>query len=505
MSLHSEILNNVQAVADFWPDPDPRLLNGGVQEAPAFPTELFGSMGRYISDLAASKGSPPDYMAAAVLTAAAACIGGSRSVVIRRNWVEPCALWTVSVGNPSAGKSQPLDAVKRPLLAIERSMAANFDEVKRDFETKKKVAELAREAWEVSAKNSYKASGDAPLMPADALVPDEPTKPRLVIGNTTTEAATRLFATNPRGLVMIEDELSRWLGDFNKYGGGGEAAFYLSTFNGLFTPTDRVKAGHLSAYSALLSIAGGIQPERLHEQLFAGRSNDGLICRFLPFWPDPVAPKWSVPEVYDDGLKDVLDRLSGLRMAVNEEGRPAAVLIPLSPDAVAIYSEWWTENSQAAIDLKSGLMAEFRGKAKGTVGRLALVLELLEWAACGESDQPQEISAHAVAAAANLFETYFIPMAARVYGDASRPTAERLAVSLLAAITKRGATTFNSRDVQRSWKIPGLSHAEPIRQAVAVLIEADCIQRVEQEKQAGGGRPREDFIVNPKVQGGGHG
>jgi hypothetical protein len=177
----------------------------------------------------------------------------------------------------------------------------------------------------------------------------------------------------------MDDELSRWLADFNRYGGGGDAAFYLSTFNGIFTPVDRVKAGHVSADRAVLSIVGGIQPERLHEQLYSGRTNDGLVSRFLPVWPDHIAPVWEVPEVQTDRLSRILRRLRGLEMQTAQDGRQEPVILPLSREATECFRGWWEENKRLTRE-EAGLMRDFRGKGDGVVARLAMTLELLAWA-----------------------------------------------------------------------------------------------------------------------------
>jgi hypothetical protein len=71
------------------------------------------------------------------------------------------------------------------------------------------------------------------------------------------------------------------------------------------------------------------------------------------------------------------------------------------------------------------------GKARGQALRLSLVLQFLWW--CGEESAlppPSRIGHRAFAAAELLMTKYFLPMAARTYGEARLTTVERGAATL---------------------------------------------------------------------------
>lgn len=483
-----------------WPEPDPRLNNGGAVPAPPFPIECMGAVGPFALGLAQSRGSPIDYVAVPLLVFAAGVVGGARSVGVRRGWVEGASLWGMMVGAPSSGKSPPLTALKRALAAVERDAGADLSLQRREHEARKIEAQAVRERWENAAKSAANAGREALPMPEAAEEPPEPKAPRLAIGDVTTEKLARLIADNQRGLVMIRDELAGLIGNFGKYG-GEDAPFYLSAYSGDFSPVDRVKGGTITAPAARLSIVGGIQPDKV-QALLAGRANDGLVARFLCVWPDRVRRVWDVPAIDEDEAEALLSRLWSLAMNKNEAGELSPRVLPLSSEAAEIFAAWWQEQGAKAAEA-SGFMAEFLGKSDGTCARVALVLELLDWAATkgGPKDGPDEVSADAVERACQLFDDYFEPMARRVYADAALPEVDRKAIALLKEIKRRKVRTFNVREVYRGekcWRLAGLAQANDVEAACAVLSDADCIAEAERTPGALG-RPAKNFVVNPRL------
>ena len=483
--------------AEGWPEPDRRLLNGGARAAPAFPLATLGPLAKYVAELAAAKDGPPDYLALALLTTAAGVVGGARAVQLRSGWIAPCILWGLLVGNPSTGKSQPLEVMKRAVRAIEPEDMPDFAEVRRAWLTEAATAEEVEARWQAQVKVAVKENRSSPPRPMEADVPAEPTPPRILIGSATVEKLGLMFAAFPRGLLLQMDEGAGWFGNFGKYGGDGDAAFFISAFDGIGTTVDRVKVGgSVAPDRALLSACVGIQPERLGELLLNGRADDGLVSRFLPVWPDPVLPVWNTPRVDEGRVEWLLRRLRALKPTADSTGRPTPIVMHLEPQAEIVFSAWWTEakgNAQRA----SGMLAGFLGKGLGVAGRLALVIELLTWAAT-DGAEPTSVSGRSVAAALTLFEDYFVPMAARVYGDASRPAAERAAVVLLKAALARNVRTLNKREVYRDWGLPGLTSAAQVKSALDVLQDGDCV-KPDPATGVRGGRPSADYLINPRA------
>ncbi len=98
------------------------------------------------------------------------------------------------------------------------------------------------------------------------------------------EALGPLMRDNPKGLLVAVDELSGWLGGFDKYTSakGSDVGYWLSMFSGNPTSIDRVtNGGVLYIRSAAACVTGGIQPKILAEMLGPKNVENGLAARFL--------------------------------------------------------------------------------------------------------------------------------------------------------------------------------------------------------------------------------
>ena len=99
-----------------------------------------------------------------------------------------------------------------------------------------------------------------------------------------------------------------------------------------------------------------------------------------------------------------------------------------------------------------------------------------------------------------LLDGYFIPMAERVFGNASIPAAERNAIALARSLRAGQAKEFNARNLRR--EIGGtLRDPAPMDAACAMLVEAGLIRpRFERAGQTSG-KPAKNYEVNPAVLG----
>ena len=148
----------------------------------------------------------------------------------------------------------------------------------------------------------------------------------------------------------------------------------------------------------------------------------------------------------------------------------------------------------------AGLLRSAYGKARGLALRLSLNIEMLRWcAAPGSSAPPSTISADSLGAACDLVAEYFMPMAARVYGDAAAPETDRNAATLARWISQNKPAEVHVRDLQRKVRLPGLGTADAIHAAALVLVEADWLRR----PAAGAyqAKPRGIYPVNPALLG----
>ncbi len=103
-----------------WPPIDTVVLDDRADPVPPFPLVLLPQpWSDWVGDTARAVGAPADYVAQAVLGAAAGLAGTRARIRVSPVWEEPLALWLALVGPPSSGKTPALAAVRRLLDGLE--------------------------------------------------------------------------------------------------------------------------------------------------------------------------------------------------------------------------------------------------------------------------------------------------------------------------------------------------------------------------------------------------
>lgn len=86
-----------------------------------------------------------------------------------------------------------------------------------------------------------------------------------------------------------------------------------------------------------------------------------------------------------------------------------------------------------------------------------------------------------------------------MFGDAALPLSERNAAALARHILKAKAERINLRDVRRESGISTLKIAADVEAATEALVEAGWLRGVGERAGDTAGKPRKDYLVNPKV------
>ena len=476
--------------------PDMSVLRMNRRRPPVLDLDVFGPFWRaFILHTADATNAPPDYVAAPLLAAVSTLIGNARHANPWGIWTEPPVLWIATVGDPASGKTPGAAPIWAAIAEIEGEAAAGFPDVRRDHQTKLEWAKNRRDTWGREVATAEKSGTPPPTLPADAMEPTAPEPPRIVANNTTMERLASMLAGLPKGLVYRRDELAGWFGNFDRYGGAGaDRAFWLESWTGGSFVVDRVKHPEpLRIPYTAVAIFGTIQPERLADALDG--VDDGLAARFLFCWPE--AQPFRRPNTTPDHRRAVtaLRRLYDLTMGSNDRGQPVPMLVPFSPPAAELMETFAGEMQDRAGEAV-GPMKGTLGKARGQVARLALVLQFMGWAA-DPGPEPVAVTADAFKAAAGLFDGYFLPMAARTFGDAAVAPAERDAALLAKWIMRTKPNHMNARQLQRAGILPGAKDAGRVKSALEVLRDAEWI--AEPAPGFGNGRARGDWPVNPAL------
>ena len=245
---------------------DAAMNSNNVEGQNTFPIDVFPKMFRDLAiGLKTSLKFPIDYTGTGILAAISATIGTTAKVKVKNNWLEYGSIYTCLIGNAGANKSHPLSTVFKPLK--------DLDKITNDEYIHKMKAHLAYS--NLSAKKREEREE----------VP-EPTLKKMVLTNFTPEVLNKRLNDNPRGCVVLSDELASFFEGMNNYSKNDHSSNYLSFWSNQPTTIDRVgKKIPLMIETPYLSIIGGVQPRVLNKVFKPQQLDSGFFQRFLFAFP----------------------------------------------------------------------------------------------------------------------------------------------------------------------------------------------------------------------------
>jgi hypothetical protein len=489
-----------------WVTPDESLLEDRRGELPEFPCDVFPlPLSSWLLRATGGAGVRIDHIVIPMLGVASSLIGKARRVQASTSWIEPTTLWTCIVGQSGDRKTPGLRVILRALDRIEEENSPQQREAEHAHLLRAEKAKAALKAWRKACQQALTAKPprEPPRMPMEAVDPGDFINPALYVTDSTIQRLARLCEVRPRGMMQIRDELSGLFAGMARQ--AGARGFYLECWNGDKHVVERVdSARSLMVLNLLVGIIGGFQPDTL-ARAFSG-DEDGMYARFLFGWPATPAyvPLSDDIEEVDPLFQRVLTKL--IRLPDEDEGgKFAPRIIPLSHDAREEF-----ESYRVFVDwVKRGLEGreqQWLVKSESQVLRLASTLTYLDWASLDDASgtgvgrisasmEPDEIPASCMVAATRLIREYFWPharAALRQIGLTDRHRDLRRALRWIAA-NNRSAVSL--KDIRRE-ALGGALDAEQTRDLFDRLVVAGWLRP---EKTDTGGRPRERWLVNPKI------
>jgi hypothetical protein len=500
------LLNNIKVEARMpWPNPAP--LGDDLPPVTPFSLEFLPASFRpLVVDIAERMQVPMDFPGIASIVALAGCVNRRAMIqpkAIDVSWSKVPNLWGALIGPPGFMKSPVLRTITLPLTQIEELWRSEYSAASSEYEAAKEQAELRHQAWREDFKRALKKDKPSSIQHDGTI--SVPVCKRLVLTDATCEKLHEILAENPAGVLVVRDELTGWLAQLERQGRETERAFLLQSWNG-DTPfaMDRIGRGSIYVPAVCVSLIGNIQPARLRcylsDALAGGPSDDGLFQRFqLLVWPDPPK-RWELVDRRPDAraiavTEKVFSSLANL-------SAESPVSMRFASDAQELFFAWLTE-LEGKIRGEHGLspfLVAHLSKYRSLMPSLAALFELADRAARESESLTGEVSVsldHAKQAKALC--DYLEFHAHRVYACVASP--ECHAARELARHIQHGdfPPIFSTRSVYlKGWS--GLGTPERVRGALEVLADAAWVRPVETAPSATGGRPREAWAVNPKVQ-----
>ncbi len=468
-----------------WPTPDLSLLDDRQGDVPAFPVELLPGFWATWCENAARGGVPVDYVAMALLTAAAGLVGAARCVGPVPGWVEPCVLWTVLVGPSAAGKTAAMDAALHQVRALDRELEPANAELWGRHTVAQEEARWAAFWWRKMMRRAVITNRERPAMPATVLEAPDFTPRRLVIEDASVDTASGALRGNPRGLLLAPDGLASWLGTMAGVGRADPArAWWLKAWSTYGVPARRAGDQPCGAVSVL----GAIEPDALAAALAGDDDSVGARLLFAQPGRGPVA-----------ALGDGVAALSASAQAALRRLRD----MPDTPRTLALSA-----GAQAAfegfrqvldIDGLEDAEAAWWGRGPSLVLRLAGTWTFLDWAAQATGSEPRAVGAPALTAASDLWLRYLWPHARSALGTIGAGGRRRRMRKALLWIRRHGRTEIGREDVwRRARAARDATNADLLLDA---LVAAGWLRPVDATR-APTGRRRLRWLVNPALSNG---
>ena len=437
--------------------------------APELPQGLLpDAIDTFARSHSAIMGVDPAGLAMACLAVCAAAITDEIKLQVKQHdptWRESARIWVGLVGSPSMKKTPIISAAARPLKRIDGHLMRAYVE--------------KRQAYDELTVKERKGV-------------DRPRQERRIISDATVEAAQEVLKDSPRGVLSLQDELSGWFGQMDKYapGKGAQAdrGFWLQAYNGGSYSLNRIGRGASYIPNCSIGLLGGIQPEPIRD-LAGDTTDDGLIQRLIPVVLRPGKVGRDAP---DDGTlvayEILIDQLEDLR----------AGDAPLRLDEAARATRERLEaehlNLAQSLEISSPKMAAHFGKHDGLFARLCVLWHCIEHNQGGRV--PNTITGDTAERVAQFMVRFIRPSAVAFYAGLLGMSAEHERLRDLAAwIVATNVDEVKARDVQASGQAFRHVTAEEVRLLCEKLEAFGWGYWADPAIKSN--KPR--FLVNPRV------
>lgn len=308
--------------------------------------EVPQPIARFAYEVSQATGFDHSGLIHSAVSAAAAIIDDRYQLEARRGWPVSARIWGVLIASSAAGKTPTIRFSTNPIKHIH-------------------AAEVAR--WQKNIKEK-----DIPPNEREGV-------PARYTSDATIAALSERLKDNPRGILMLTEEFSSWIGGIDS-SNKGEAAqnkgAWLQLRDGGPQQIDRINRGPITIENWGASVLAACTPDGLAKQM-KEMPEDGLIQRFIPCImrnPDLDAPERNL-----DPTQAIETWAACLRWAdqVTERQVPQ-ICLRFDPEAQAIFN---AENKairqlQQSTEDVSTAYASHLGKHPGMLAEICIVFHV---------------------------------------------------------------------------------------------------------------------------------
>ena len=499
-----------------WKELQP--LPPALPEVPTMPDSLIPPvLAPWLCDICERTQIPLDFVAAPAIAALSSVIGRTVGIYPKQHddWLCVPNLWGAVIGRPGVLKSPALAEALKPLRRLAFQAEENHKVVARSAEAAAIVVQAQIDAAKKDTRAAAKAGDKAKLSMAEGDIAQLAEKldgltvheKRYIVNDGTVEKLGELLNQNPRGLLLVRDELVGLLRSLEKQGHENDRAFYLESWAGAGAFTyDRIGRGTLHIPALTLSVVGGMTPGKLQSYitgaLSGGIDDDGLLQRFqLMVWPE-VSANWENVDRYPDTAAKnaafevyrLLDGLSPEDLGA-EQAEGEIPGLRFAPDAQELFNEFrgGLEERIRGGDGTAPAFESHMSKYRSLMPSLALIFHLVN--VVGQQGHgPVDLQSVRLAA---TWCDYLEHHARKLYATELYP--DLTTAHLLASKIRAGAITdeMHVRDIYRpQWS--GLTVPEVVWDGFRMLEDCNMV-RIDRKETLG--RSADVIQLHPSLKG----
>ncbi len=504
----------------IWTEPKP-LPRRILPDVPVLPEALVPEPLRAgLRDIAWRMQVSLEPVVIATLVTISSLIGASCRVRPKQldDWGVVVNLWGSVVDYPGTAKTGILNAASTKLLAPLISMARQlYKEGETEHDAHKAVWEAKKTAIKEQMKAAAKPNKQTGLTNESKLESLEQDYRNLVLAepkplkrhstnSTTVQAIQMILADNPRGILVVADELIRLFESWDTPGHEADRKFFLEAWDGgTHFDHDTVSRGNTYVPCNTLSLLGNTTPDGLQKYLVSSNTgnDDGLVQRFqLSVFPSSGQWQWvdQKPDaVAAEQIHELIKRLDILdysTIGAEFDAGGKFFYLRFSSEATAVFQEWLTELKSEIMPRESNpLIIGHLSKYPSLFASLALIFCIIRTVHNGLSLAViTEQDAEVAAAWCGYLELH----ARKIY--ALLDDAKMLAMYALDKKIQDGDVQdgFYARDIRRK----GWQHlpAPLVEYACDALVELDRLKKETVESTKKGGRPTCRYWINPRLK-----
>jgi len=358
-----------------------------VKELPKITKDMLPTqISRWVVDISERIESPLDIGAVNALSLIGNLVGNRVGIKPKKydyDYLEYPNLWGMVIGSPSMKKSPVFSQISKSVNRIQADEAINH---KKDLEQYLSDMEL----YDIAKKEFLKQSKTNKDEKPKKFTMEQPKKPIRIehfTQDATIEKIGVIIDENPKGLLILRDELSGFLKSLDSKGKEENRSFFLTGWSSGNYKIDRMGRDQIYIPKLTLGVLGNIQPSLIKQYVYdamKGNKADGFLQRFqLLVFAEPIevkgidrVPNTTARDEFDNVIKYILKTEEFEGATVNEYNQES--YYSYSDDAQIAYSLWYVSNDKEARQSDNEALESHLAKFPKLINSLALIFHICE-------------------------------------------------------------------------------------------------------------------------------